>query len=524
MPTERELYFNGINGATGEYGLAPMTGEQLATHILGMEGLRPDDFEALVERHDQDRLKQTGGTIGVKEGIDPTNLAQAGWGIIFEAGDPLAQQIQEALGSLLDLRQSQTGHFKVYERGDGYRPGKTASQFLERHGVRLSDPANPEKVPYYLLIVGNPDDVPYHFQYQLDVQYAVGRLDFGADLDAYANYARSVVGTETGQVVRAPEATFFGVANPDDPATNLSADHLVRPLYEQLQANHPEWHTDAVLRDEATKARLLRLMGGEETPAFLFTASHGMEFPPDDPKKRQVPHQGALLCQDWPGPDAGRGEIPQDYYLAGEDIPSAANLSSLIAFFFACYGAGTPLYDEFTKQAFRKDGTAITERPFVAALPGAMLSLPRGGALAVIGHVERAWGTSFLGPRQSEQITVFESAIERLLKGHPVGSALEYFDMRYAALSTELTVELERIERSGDAPSYDAYALAGMWTANNDARGYVIIGDPAVRLPVAPTASAGVLDKPDTLEITDQEWEQTPLSVKKYIQRHLHTQ
>ncbi len=81
-----------------------------------------------------------------------------------------------------------------------------------------------------------------------------------------------------------------------------------------------------------------------------------------------------------------------------------------------------------------------------------------------------------------EQITAFQSTMDRLLMGHPIGHAIEYFNERYAALSSELTSTLERQSRSSNA---DPYELAQLWTANNDARGYIVIGDPAVRLPVA---------------------------------------
>ncbi|MCP4540080.1 MAG: hypothetical protein GY832_23325 [Chloroflexi bacterium] len=472
------------------------------------------------------------GHLGAVEWVDPAKLNQAGWGIIFPAKmvaehreaikkalAPLLRlrllqvdfhdfEIQDSyydvdgsnpteLSELLDIRLDNEFHpkyqeyFRLYEGKDGYRPNDTASKFLTRFGARASDPADPEKVPYYLLLVGTPEEIPFDFQYALDVQYAVGRIDFGDNYAAYENYARNVVAAERGGFEQTAKVTFFGVSSQDDTSTESSSKHLIEPLYEHFgdKALDESWEFEHIPPEQATKAGLLNLMK-EAPPAFLLTASHGMEFDMDDPKKRQEKNQGALLCSDWPGPNAWRGDIPADHYLSGQDVRDngdAINLRGMIAFLFACYGAGTPLYDEYYKQAFKEKGKVITERPFVADLPKAMLSLQEGSALAVVGHVERAWGTSFLGAeagksRKSEYVAVFESAIERLLKGHPIGSAMDYFNVRYAALSTELTVAYDN-----STFNPDPYELAGLWTANNDARGYVIIGDPAVRLGAAKT-------------------------------------
>ncbi len=474
--TEELLYFNGVNGDTGNYDLDPMTAARLFDVLRGVA--EADNIKELAYRVQW----ETEEHLGVVDGVDPTKIEEAGWGVIFPA-DPegkFVPAIKNALKPLLDLRQSQAGEFfRVYEGVAALRPGESKTDFLVRHGVPPADPANPEKMPYYLLLVGDPTQIPYRFQSQLDVQYAVGRIYFET-LQEYANYAASVVAAEQDTAHRPKQAAFFGVMNPDDPATALSTTGLMEPLLAQMTADRQDWQIGAHLRAGATKAQLGNLLGGSETPTLLFTAGHGMSFTPSS--GRQLTHQGALLCQNWPGPKAwnGRGEIPQDHYFAGDDLPSDANLLGMIAFFFACYGGGTPQTDEFPKP-----GTSmlnqVAPKPFMARLPMQMLGHEKGGALAVVAHVERAWGASFVWANV-QQTDVFKSTLNHLMDGKPVGSALEHFNSRYATWATELSTTLRDVQFGLQVEPTN---ISSLWTAHNDARGYAIIGDPAVRLKLA---------------------------------------
>lgn len=475
MPTERTsriltqeeplLCFNGVDGRNGGYLHPPVPPRFLADVARGgsLDRARWRELDAWARKGRPQR--------GLKEGLDPGKIEEAGWGwVLPQNGD--AGALRDALAPLLAHRRQQAGgRFREFVGDDGYRAGESKLDFLARHGAGPG-PADPERVPYYLLLVGEPEELPFPFQFQLDVQYAVGRLAFDR-LEDYRSYAESVVAAETGQVRRARRAAFFAPVNPGDPASQMTRFHLAEPLAAAMKREAPGWTVDTVLGDEATRGRLGRLLT-DESPAFLFSACHGLGFPAGDAQQRDL--QGALVCRDWPGP--GNGGIARDHYFAAGDVEDDARVHGLVAFCFACFGAGTPRWDAYS-QGGREERRSLAPRDFLGRLPQRLLSHPRGGALAVVGHVERAWGFSFAWDGAGAQTLVFESAVRRLLSGQPVGWAMELFNQRYAELASDLAAEIEALSFG---KKLDEARLSDLWTASHDARNYAVVGDPAVRI------------------------------------------
>ncbi|MGA7729844.1 MAG: hypothetical protein WCD37_01085 [Chloroflexia bacterium] len=492
---EEKLVFNGIDGSNGEYLLPPLTPRELSA-LVQQEGQPPDDVLSQLEWRN-DTISES--HLGVVETVeDPQDLAYAGWGVIFPAAMPQVEldALRDALKTLLDWRKSQAtrenpDRYKEYCGADGYIRDDTAFTWLPRHGRSPGEAANPDVIPYYLLIVGSPEEIPYPFQYQLDVVYAIGRLYFETwpdesdeqRLAKYARYAQSLVeaekAAERGEGFRTRNATFFGVANPDDKATQRSANELVAPLYADLINRRKDWTLSLVPPEKATKETLTRLLGGADTPSLLFTASHGMGFKLNDPRLEH--HHGALLCGDWPGPEEWFGRpIPEEHYFSADDVADDAQLHGMIAFHFACYGGGIPKFDDFGHRVGKS--AQIAPRSLVAHLPQRLLSHPGGGALANVAHVERAWNCSFSWKKQvNSQTDTFRDTLLRITRGERIGWAMEHFNDRYAALSTNLRYILGQIKLGVVA---DDANLSNIWTANNDARSYVILGDPAARLPL----------------------------------------
>ena len=286
---ETELCINGISGLTGNWLVEPMSFGDAARIARGLKADRSavswlrSVWRKLSEPH-----------LGLPLDIDPRDVGEAGWAIIFHCDE--AAEVKEALVPLIKYRRSMAAdqsRVKVLE----YRSGETRRTWLARHGVAAGS-VLPAKVPYYLLFVGNPEAIPFAFRHQVGVEYVTGSLHFDTAAE-YSAYASGVLSSEA-QPHPSGEALFFGVRHPFDAATQLSADRLVRPLTDGL-AERYGFRTRGLLAEQATKAGLLESLvsAGAAPPAFIFTATHGVGFPAGHPYQRST--QGALLCQDWPG-------------------------------------------------------------------------------------------------------------------------------------------------------------------------------------------------------------------------------
>ena len=241
-------------------------------------------------------------------------------------------------------------------------------------------------------------------------------------------YARSVVAAETGEVRLPRRAAFFGAATRMTvrrtwPPSCWSSRSVARHVRAAGLAGHGHYARRPPRRNWP-------LLGGEDTPALLFTASHGMEFPRATPIK---PHQGALLCQDWPGPKPSKtgGHSRRTSISPAMIDAEPARWADRV---FLCLLRGRHAVERRVSLS-RHSRSARPSRPRRSSpgcRPGcwrirrrrARRNRPRG----------TRWAFSFDWPDAGSQTVVFESTLKRLMDGYPVGAALEYFNERYAEL------------------------------------------------------------------------------------------
>ena len=78
MNAER-LVFNGINGTTGNYLQSPLTLEEFSQGILPQR----EQFKPEQEHIQELKALKSKPSFRLKPGINPKDLSQTGWGVIF---------------------------------------------------------------------------------------------------------------------------------------------------------------------------------------------------------------------------------------------------------------------------------------------------------------------------------------------------------------------------------------------------------------------------------------------------------
>lgn len=396
--------------------------------------------------------------------FDPNDLAEAGWGLVVpEETEP---EIREALDPLIRWRREQASRIRESRFAIlGYERGDTRNSFLSAFEAELDAPY-PDQLPYYLLIAGSPEEIPFEFQFSLGLGHAVGRIDFDRKED-YATYAKSVVELEQAIVSERDRHCLLFSPTPDRVSARASME-LARPLFRRFSEQKPTgWQFFGSFDENASHRELRSWFGENRVLDLLFVAGHGALTSNRNHLRREI--QGSIV-------------ITSKTRFGAEDLPPAGSVAGLVAFLFGCCTAGTRL----SRQRTRPDNPNPKSSNFTAHFARSLLLR---GARAVIGHVGRAHTNSFSFYDRT-QIGAFEEVLRLLLGGRTVGYSLEPFKQKLMLLSADLLLnrDLRTLATEGER--------ATVARTLRDARSLTIVGDPAVRLPTGPDTTTLSSKKP----------------------------
>ena len=409
------------------------------------------------------------GMVGGELNADKLELA--GWAVMFGPG--VSAQIKKNLTPLIEKRRKDVGDPTLFnENLDPPKPGQSAADWLLAHKTSLNVVDPSMGVPYYVLIVAAPEEISFEFQYELDLYWAVGRLCLQNDAD-YERYAQSVVAYEDTQN-KVPSARKMVIFAPDHDeqdggAAKLLCANLATPLAAGVGKSQ-KFKTQSFIGAGATKDTLNKIFNGSDpdgSPALLFTGSHGLRKLATSAELADA--QGAIVCDPWTDPP------PDTSYYAAWDLPEATKVPGMVHFLFACYGLGWPKNDTYSYQ--KKE--AISPKPMMARLPQALLGR-ENGALAVLGHIDRAWSCSYDIDGQPPQNQSFRDVLTKVMSGYRLGSATDQFNFRWAALTIPLSDTLQKMQTRRGLE----HQAVNQWIIRDDARNYILHGDPAIKLRV----------------------------------------
>ncbi len=441
---------------------------------------------------------------------DPNDLKLQRCSVLAPEGRE-GDRLLEAIRLLIELRREEQGGIAptVYRVPWGMNR-KAIEAWIDQ--VYYDENVDEDDRPRYVCILGSPDQMTFELQHSLGHCAFVGRIHFDkpdgeTDVDAYAAYANKVVNFARGARITEPPDLLYYVAPDGSRATSNATSRVIVPSMETTERVISKGNLEAssVRQIEANSVDALLSASVSGRPSVMLSVSHGLGSPRNGFKsfEEQARLQGALVV--------GQKEV-----LDAERILGKSFLPGGLWFFFACFGAGTPSpassefhlwLDMLSKSgAYRDSASAVLSslatsgNGFIAALPQAALR-NQNGPLAVIGHVDLAWSYAYTNHKipSKSRSSRFTKVLHAMARGSRVGAAFDQLMEGFREANYELTgiyqlAAAERMKARPD-PTEPKY-LAQVWMLRNDLRGYVVLGDPAVRLSQAEVTPSNVENEP----------------------------
>jgi len=426
------------------------------------------------------------------------DLSEQRWGVIAPEGAegdrllaiarPLLRKREEDQGAppiiyrvppRMDALQSMTWRREVFDTGAHFR----------------------DALPRYQLILGDLHQVSADLQVTQAIDAFVGRLAFD-ELEDYAAYVDKLLRWEREPAPSDRRRLLLHTVHDGTRSTAIGYRELVRPsldLLDRAIKYKPDLQRVDLLEsgsDDDPYPDELLSAAGHTSPTVLFSLSHGDGAPRRGWRSYELQrrHQGAM-------------SFGSSGSLTGELLRSRPFLPGGLWFMLACFSAGTPSTSKFERwlRLLGQSGAATSrpadvlrslpatdQAPFVASIPKAALANP-DGPLGFIGHVDLAWTYAFRrvdsNDRAQSRPARFGELLRAAVEGSRIGVAFRELYSAFTQIDSEL------VYRQAD-PNTPPERRGHLWMLRQDLAGYILLGDPAARLPTPKPIAQAVPPEP----------------------------
>ena len=402
---------------------------------------------------------------------------EVGWGLVLPENEEISvadrasgADAPEPIRELLKAREgSPVFRYRPDLHNRFLRRYTTSPPPLDKQDVAIAGSlrgTGPGRLPWYLLLCGSPEVLPWDLQYVLNTAAFAGRLDL--DEAGLAHYVDALIQGWKDASCRPEQPVVWTVDHGHPDITFLMRHAIAEPVAAALKGDSEIG--DGLLRlagKDATASGLIDALAARQ-PALLVTTSHGLTGPLADPD-RMAEQLGFLV-------DHLRASLGPEELLAKWQPDGA------IWYAHACCSAGS---DKRTRyKGLVAEGSSVEKvLEGVAALGARVAPLPRKllGAekplRAFVGHVEPTFNWTLQSPETGQILTstIQKALYNDLYSAKPVGMAFDRVYRHVGELLAQWRNAVDEVDLG--IPGARTAALRSQLTAL-DRQSMVILGDP----------------------------------------------